>query len=282
MKYLFVVTDVHSYYDEMITALKKQKFDIDNENHIFVSCGDLLDRGPDPQKCLDFVNSIPDNRKILIMGNHEDLMEDAIKRGIFLSHDYHNRTLDTVSKVTGFSIDDILNSDFTCLAACTAMDTNRNYRDYTKKLRYFAEIGDYIFVHGWIPSYYKKCKDPYLDGQSINSTGRLNEDWKYYGDWKDAMWSNGMQKWSQGERLVDKTIVCGHFHTSWGHSHIHHKGVEFVEVWYETQENDPEMTEHFEPFEDEGIIALDGCTAYSGICNCIKLKVKESEWRSRT
>ena len=45
-KYLYCVSDVHSFYDELMTALTKAGFDINNEEHIFVSCGDLLDRGP--------------------------------------------------------------------------------------------------------------------------------------------------------------------------------------------------------------------------------------------
>ena len=70
----FVVSDVHSFYNEMMYALVKAGFDKDNKNHIFVSLGDLLDRGPDAVKCLEFVNSLPVERKILIKGNHERLM----------------------------------------------------------------------------------------------------------------------------------------------------------------------------------------------------------------
>lgn len=72
------------------------KFDINNRNHIFVSLGDLFDRGPDAEKCLDFVNSISDKRKILITGNHEDLLKNVFERKKFLSHDYSNGTVNTV------------------------------------------------------------------------------------------------------------------------------------------------------------------------------------------
>ena len=41
----FIVTDVHSFYDEMMLALDKKGFDKDNPNHVFISLGDLLDRG---------------------------------------------------------------------------------------------------------------------------------------------------------------------------------------------------------------------------------------------
>ena len=82
MKKLFVVSDVHSFYTQLIKVLNEKGFDKNNPEHWFVSCGDLLDRGPESQQCLKFVNSL--ERKILIRGNHEDLMEDAINRGVLV------------------------------------------------------------------------------------------------------------------------------------------------------------------------------------------------------
>ena len=79
MKY-FCVSDVHSFYTETMRALKLAGFDETNPNHTFVSCGDLLDRGDESREILQFVNRL--ERKILIRGNHEDLMEEAIKRSI--------------------------------------------------------------------------------------------------------------------------------------------------------------------------------------------------------
>ena len=80
MKTFFIVADVHSFYDEMIAALNEQGFDKNDPDHIFVCLGDLLDRGEKPLECLAFVNSLPAKRKLLIRGNHEDLLEDCIYR----------------------------------------------------------------------------------------------------------------------------------------------------------------------------------------------------------
>ena len=71
----------------MIDALNNSGFDRNNCEHIFVSLGDLLDRGPDPIKCLEFVNSLPEDRRILVRGNHEDLMEEMIARSLLVSVD---------------------------------------------------------------------------------------------------------------------------------------------------------------------------------------------------
>ena len=67
-----------------------------------------------------------------------------------------------------------------------------------------------------------------------------------------------MQEWKNGERIKGKTIVCGHFHTSWGHYYLHNIGSEW-----------DRSTACFEPFEDKGIIALDACTAYTHKVNCL-------------
>jgi calcineurin-like phosphoesterase family protein len=96
----FCVSDVHSFYYEMMEALNDTGFDINNKNHVFVSLGDLLDRGPDPKECLEFVNSIPKNRKILIKGNHERLLQECIKTKQFKSHDFYNKTFDTALILT--------------------------------------------------------------------------------------------------------------------------------------------------------------------------------------
>ena len=57
-----------------------------------------------------------------------------------------------------------------------------------------------------------------------------------------------------------KTIVCGHWHTSYGHSKYEHKGTEFGE------------DADFSPYYGPGIIAIDACTAFSGKVNCLVIE----------
>ena len=56
---------------------------------------------------------------------------------------------------------------------------------------------------------------------------------------------------------VNKTVICCHWHTSFGHSTCDHSGSQFC----------PDA--NFRPFYGTGIIALDACTAVSGFVNCI-------------
>ena len=106
----------------------------------------------------------------------------------------------------------------------------------------YAEIGDYIFVHGWIPCF-----------QHLDDFREADES-----DWNEAMWLNGMDMWRNPKnRIEGKTIVCGHYHVNWGHARIHHECSEWGDDTI------------FKPFIDEGIIALDTCTAYSGKINVL-------------
>ena len=78
-----------------------------------------------------------------------------------------------------------------------------------------------------------------------------------------------MEAWHQGVKVDGKTIVCGHWHASFGHSKFHGDGVEFPN---ERSTNPEHRRANFDPFVDDGIIALDACTAYSHKVNCVVLE----------
>lgn len=97
----FVISDIHSFYDEMIECLNKKGYDKDNPNHILIVCGDIWDRGTQPLEVYNFLRSIPKERRVLIRGNHEFLLNDLVKRGFPESHDKHNGTYDTLLQISG-------------------------------------------------------------------------------------------------------------------------------------------------------------------------------------
>ena len=234
MKEYFVVTDVHGFYSILIKALSDAGFEEDNPNHILISCGDLLDRGPEPLQCLKFVNKLfANNRAILIRGNHEDLMDDMIERGFQLAHDKHNGTIETARILTNHSERDI-NWMWESIGD---MVIQEDYNFYRATLVNGYELNDYIFVHGWIPD-----KTP---------------------NWKQARWCNGMEEWHKGNIIENKTIVCGHWHTSFGH------------YYYGNAKDEWGPDADFSPFIEKGIIALDACTAYSKQVNVFKFEVEE-------
>ena len=245
MRRYFVTADVHGFYNELQSALNDAGFDINNPDHVFVSLGDLFDRGRQPQECLDFVMNLPEDRRILIMGNHELLMEDMLRRGSARSHDIHNGTTQTIKDLTG---------EHDTNVAIQMMRLNKQWAEYFHSCVFYYELGDNIFVHGWIPMIYEHDKwGNKLGAESYDPAWRV-------ADWEDATWENGMSAWNYGIIEPGKTIWCGHWHTSWGNSRFHKLGKEFPE-------DEAEKKIVFSPFIDEGIVAMDACTAYSGFVN---------------
>lgn len=239
MKY-FIVSDVHSYFDILIKTLNDSGFDINNTEHIFISLGDLLDRGKQPKECLQFVISIPKNRRILIKGNHESLLQELIKNKCIRNHDIYNGTADTMFILTNKNINDYYkNSSLLSQLLCK----NDLLNKYFDSLVNYSIINNNIFVHGWIPENF-----------SIESPQN-----NY--NWEEAMWTNGMSAWQLGLLIKNYTIYCGHYHTSWGHSRIHNNGSEFG------------SDAIFTPFIDKGICAIDACTAYTKKMNCVVLEI---------
>lgn len=62
---------------------------------------------------------------------------------------------------------------------------------------------------------------------------------------------------------ADKTVVCGHWHASYGHARLEKKCSEFG----------PDAD--FSPYYGSGIIALDACTAHSRKVNVLVLEDEE-------
>ena len=76
-----------------------------------------------------------------------------------------------------------------------------------------------------------------------------------------------------GLNRTGKTILCGHYHASWGHHYLHNNGPEWDDYFaYEAG-----YRAHFETFKDKGIKCLDACTAVSGLCNCEVLTIGKEQ-----
>lgn len=252
MKY-FVVSDVHSFFKELMEELDAKGFDVNNPEHKLILCGDLFDRGSQSVELFEFVKSLG-NRFIYVRGNHEDLIFDCYKellrgRGCG-DHHRSNGTIGTISQFTGLSYYELI---FGTQERNTVLrEKLEPVLDFiTDKAVNYYEVCDYIFVHGWIPSY--SHLDDFRDG---------NED-----DWKQARWLNGMDMWRNPKNRVEgKTIVVGHWHCSWGWSHIDQKYKEFP------QPSHKHFPYSFQPWAKDGIIAIDACTAYTGKVNCIVIE----------
>ena len=245
---LFIASDVHSYYDELMIALYRAGFDINNEKHIFVCDGDLVDRGLYPLQCIQFVNNLPDTRKILIRGNHEILAMEVVRRGYFADYDWHNGTAYTIQQLSEYAENPYSVPEHEVIESFAR---NPGWIKYYNSTVLYKEIGDYIFTHAWIP--YGGTEDYPV----------------YESNWKEksfdnCIWKNGMCLWYRGVRVPNKTIVCGHWNSSWGNEYLH--GVD-------PHTADPKIL--YGTFKDKGIIALDSMVPRSGFINVEVIEIED-------
>ena len=246
MKY-YVTSDIHGFYTPLRDTLTRAGYFEDTEPHKLVIAGDLFDRGGEALELQDFILGLMERDEvILVRGNHEDLFAELVTTDRGLSYSYHlsNGTYDTANQLTGYSKRKaILNP----LEFARAVRETPYYKTILPAMIDYYETQNYIITHGWMP-----CVSDGLGGLAYIG------DWREAAkrSWRQARWLNGMD----AVRTVyedDKTIVCGHWHTSYGHSKYEGKGSEFGE------------DADFSPYIAPGIIALDACTAHSGIVNCI-------------
>lgn len=267
MRY-YVVSDIHGYYTELINILNKKGFFDDTLPKKLIVCGDLFDRGNEAKKLEEFLYELYEkNELILIKGNHEDLMEEILygwyKGQYMQSHHKSNGTIGTISQLVEVDELEIIRSGDIDI---------RNRMLNTKFIKYlmpsmlnYFETKNYIFVHGYIPCEQSRLYGGRILYEKINNFRNCSDE-----EWMYSRWINGMDAYNYGIKEDGKTIVCGHWHCSWGHAYIEKTCTEFP------NKKSKAFVTAFEPFVAKGIIAIDACTAYSGKINCIVLNDEEN------
>ena len=248
MKY-FVVSDIHSFYIELKRALDKAGFNKRNKDHTLIVCGDIFDRGSDTLSVYKFLTSIPKKRCILIKGNHEFLYEELLDKSFPESHDFSNHTVDTFCQIAGYDpeiltpkywrkFDDVPHERIR--QAWQEILTEVKQSPITAWLqsdrwKYWHEVGNYIFVHSFIP-----LKN--LDHMPAYYT--YNRKFGYFKDWRetatnfeleDATWGCPYQQYIDGyfkeEAANGKILVCGHWVVTDFRQHINNKWSEDTSIY---------------------------------------------------
>lgn len=229
MPKFFVTSDIHGYFDIFIKELTSAGFDKNNENHWLIVCGDCFDRGKQPRELKDYLDSL--ERKVIIRGNHESLLENMIQREYCHSYDVSNGALNTIRN---FSRE----FDF----YMGLQKSKVELLDFINSTCDYFETKNYIFVHSFYPFEIKNWREK----ASIE-------------DWEEARWGNPFgiaQMVNVKNDLSGKTLVFGHWHTSWAR-----------EV-FEGQVG----SEDFSPYYGDGYIGIDACVAYSKKLNVIVIE----------
>lgn len=230
MAKMFVISDVHGFYDEMKNALDEVGFDPNNEEHWLVGCGDYLDRGRQPQEVIDYLNSL--ERKVLCFGNHESLMLSLLKRKYPMSHDWHNGTAQSVC--------DLAPNAETFDEACDI--TNKIILEFIKNMPHYFETKHYVFTHSWIPTKFN----------NETFSEEYDSRWRRAAKsrWEKSMWIDPFKMARKELFPKDKVIVFGHWATE--------------KQWAEDEGRRPYYENpRFEPYIDDRFIGLDCTTVLS-------------------
>ena len=247
----FVFSDAHSHLTTLKASLDEAGFDPNNDKHYLISVGDLFDRGSESQELFYYIMSL--ERKIIVKGNHDILLDELCMREFPYSHDIHNGTVKTVNDIGGASKGYPFDE-------CCQTTWNR-LSGYRHLLVNYFETENYIFVHSWIPT--KKVEKRHPADKWIPLTiNEYMEDWRNANDvmWEEAMWGNPFKMADEDLNKTNKTIVFGHWHCSTGHRMLGKSKTEFEEdaIW--------------EPCYYKNTIGIDRCTAHTGKVNVIVIE----------
>lgn len=267
----FVVSDIHSFYTPLMSALKEAGFDKENENHRLIVCGDLFDRGNDSIEVYKFIKSLPKDRRILIRGNHEYLLKECLKKKLPATYDFSNGTVNTIctfnndAEVEQKFLEDSLYDPFAFeeLEATWAKIVSNpifeeliNWIFNSDEWCDYYELNDYIFVHSFIPL---RVNDK-MSGFSTY----YNPNWRESAtprEYEIASWGCPYKQFDEGyfdeEARKGKILVCGHWHCSDFHYH------------YEKTEN---QFSDFSIFKSKNLIAIDKCTARTNQVNVLVIE----------
>ena len=193
MKKIFVVSDIHGHCSLLKEALDNAGFDRENPTHFLVCCGDYFDRGDENVEVMKFFERLP--RKVLLRGNHEDMLLKLLESGHLQQHHYINGTMATLKNFFGkYFVDP---SDDTIDFSGKTRIADRLCEFIEETVDYF-ETEHYVFVHGWLP---ENAKTP--DARRAASPD----------SWENARWVKWTEKYVGQRPLADKTLICGHMPT---------------------------------------------------------------------
>ena len=170
MKY--VISDIHGMYDLFIEMLELIKFSDDDELYIL---GDVIDRGPEPLKIIDYIVSKKNIH--LIKGNHEDMFLE------YVNHPYYG-WLQNGGDITYQKIIE------------RGEGYKENLYNYIKGLPYIKVIDKFILVHAGL--YFPDYIDEFTSIDEL--LAEQEED--------HCLWNRSNVK--KELSFMDYTVICGH------------------------------------------------------------------------
>ena len=235
MKKLFVVSDVHGHCTLLKEALERAGFEKQDPNHLLICCGDYFDRGDENMEVLRFFEGLP--RKVLLRGNHEDMLLRLLQTGKLLPHHRINGTMNTLRSIFGkYFVEPV---DDTIDFSGRTRVTNRLCAFIEETVDYY-ETEHHVFIHGWLPEH------------GHTPEGRRKADSEAWAKARCLRWDRQYR----GQRpLEDKVLVCGHVPTFYANDLDPGRGEHCADIFY-----------------GNGLIAIDAGTADTKQINVLVLE----------
>lgn len=190
---IFVVSDVHGHCTLLKEALNTAGFDKGNNEHLLICCGDYFDRGNENVKVLKFFERI--ENKILLRGNHEDLLLKLLQTGKIHPHNYINGTMQTLEDFFGKYFIDPVDDTIDFSGKNRTVDRLCGFISETID---FYETENHVFIHGWLP---ENCTTP---EEMKNASQEA---------WIEARKTRWTIKYNGKKPLENKTLIVGHMPT---------------------------------------------------------------------
>ena len=270
MRY-FVVSDVHSFFTPLITALNEKGFNKDKDT--LIVCGDVFDRGNETNEVYDFIKSLPN--KILIKGNHEYLYLQLLDKSFPNDWDFSNGTVRTFCSIAG--VDErllsrthwLIENMFSEKNYDVAKELTKTWKKVVNKVKKseitkwlksdewvnYYELKDYVFVHSWVPvNILDDLPKHYVNSRQFEPI--LN--WREITDeylWENATWGSPIENYKHGLWKENKCLVVGHWHSDLFH-----------------EEFNDDYSNNYDIYFGKNIIAIDGCTALSKRVNVLLIE----------
>ena len=233
----FVASDIHGHGSEFISLLLGNGFVPNDDGQMLVICGDCFDRGSDNKSLFKFLKNV--KNKVIIRGNHEDILKNILKRGYITVSDIRNGTDVTVEELCGVG-----SIDGSTGAVEISDYRRRQIEEYLSQTVDYYETESFVFVHGWIP------EPSAVTGDWRNATAY---------DWGRSRWDSWLQM--RDKYWVNKKlIICGHRSSC-----------------FASRVDSTRREDDYSPYYGEHFIAIDPLTIVSGVINILVLEDKPLE-----
>lgn len=197
---IYVMSDIHGYFDVFRTMLKK--IDFSDEDELIIA-GDYIDRGPQSLEMLRWMEDCPDNI-LLLVGNHDVEFAECIS------------VMDSYAQILKLDENDIADSQTLYSAMMRIPEVVNAYFDYYGTIRSLvidkeiclSELKRHSETIRQLPYYYKRTVDGrkyvivhagYYEDKSVSQAERQQF---YLYAREEAYFTEG--------GIPDSTIIAGH------------------------------------------------------------------------